>query len=533
MFMKVMSMKAKLLFISLSIAIVAVASTAFLSVKATRYPLRTIINDNMKTLVDQFYAFLEANPYMDKAVIRTMCNQKITIGKTGFIFVVDPEGNLLIHKKVEGENWASKPHIKTIIERRNGFLRYLSPETNTYKLAAFRYFRDWDWIIVAGAFEDDFLAAPNSQIIKYSTIAGVIIVALAAVIIFLFAVRITRPISRIIGGLTEGATQVASASAQISTSSQSLAEGASEQAAGIEETSSSIEEMSSMTRQNADNAKQANTLMTETSKVVGEANESMGQLTESMKEISSASEETAKIIKTIDEIAFQTNLLALNAAVEAARAGEAGAGFAVVADEVRNLAVRAAGAAKNTSNLIEGTVKKIKNGSEIVSKTNEAFEKVAAGAKRVGELVGEISAASQEQSQGIEQINKTASEMEKVIQKNAANAEESASAAEEMSSQAYQMKEFVNELTALVRGYKGNGFTSEELELGAAHKRPSAQHKTGLQEIGTRLSIHKPTAKQGHFKKAVEGKHSAHIDPKQVILLPEDKEKDAEILKDF
>jgi methyl-accepting chemotaxis protein len=247
-----------------------------------------------------------------------------------------------------------------------------------------------------------------------------------------------------------------------------------------------------------------------------------------MNEISQASEETAKIIKTIDEIAFQTNLLALNAAVEAARAGEAGAGFAVVADEVRNLAMRAADAAKNTANLIEGSVKKIKSGSEIVARTNEAFGKVAQGAKKESELVGEIAAASQEQSQGIEQINKTVSEMEKVIQKNAANAEESASAAEEMSSQAHQMKGFVSELTGLVRGYKGNGFISGELGLGAGHEKPSIQNKTGLQ-----LPVHTPTPKQGNSKKAVEGKRSAHIDPKQVISLPEDKEKDAEVLKAF
>ncbi len=132
-----------------------------------------------------------------------------------------------------------------------------------------------------------------------------------------------------------------------------------------------------MTKQNADNANQADGLMKEANQVVVQANESMGELTTSMEEISKASEETSMIIKTIDEIAFQTNLLALNAAVEAARAGEAGAGFAVVADEVRNLALRASDAAKNTANLIEGTVKKVSDGSELVTRTNEAFTKVA------------------------------------------------------------------------------------------------------------------------------------------------------------
>jgi methyl-accepting chemotaxis protein len=210
-----------------------------------------------------------------------------------------------------------------------------------------------------------------------------------------------------------------------------------------------------MTRQNADNANQADTLMKEANVIVDQANDAMDELTTSMEEISKASDETSKIIKTIDEIAFQTNLLALNAAVEAARAGEAGSGFAVVADEVRNLAMRAADAARNTAGLIEDTVKKIGDGSEIVTKTNDAFDQVSSSTKKVADLVGEISAASNEQSQGIGQVNQAVNEMDKVVQQNAANAEESASAAEEMNAQAEQMKGMVNDLVLLVKG--GNG----------------------------------------------------------------------------
>lgn len=263
---------------------------------------------------------------------------------------------------------------------------------------------------------------------------------------------ITRPIKRIVDGLAESSSQVSSASSQVSSASQELAEGASEQAASIEETSSSLEEMSSMTRQNAENARQAEGLMAETTRVVSSANESMGQLTASMMEISKASEETSKIIKTIDEIAFQTNLLALNAAVEAARAGEAGSGFAVVADEVRNLAMRAAEAAKSTADLIEGTVRKIQEGSGIVERTSLEFSRVESGAVKIAELVGEIAAASGEQSQGIEQLNKAVSEMDKVVQRNASNAEESASASQEMNSQANQMNGFVRDLVTIVGG---------------------------------------------------------------------------------
>ena len=259
---------------------------------------------------------------------------------------------------------------------------------------------------------------------------------------------ITRLLKNTVRSLSESAERASGASSQISASSQHLAEGASEQAAAIEQTSSSLEEMASMTRQNAEHSRQASLLMEETAGIVEGANGSMSQLTQSMADISSASEETSKIIKTIDEIAFQTNLLALNAAVEAARAGEAGAGFAVVADEVRNLAMRAAEAAKNTAHLIEGTVKKVKEGSGIVSKTGGEFSRVSESVSKMSELVGEISAASAEQAQGIEEINRAVSQMDKVVQENAAGTEESASAAEEMNAQASRLRHLVFEMAA-------------------------------------------------------------------------------------
>lgn len=355
-----------------------------------------------------------------------------------------------------------------------------------------------------------------------STKRNVTVVSIVAIIIgILLAWIIPRGITKVLevisNQLGDAAEQVASASTQVSSASQSLAEGASEQASGLEETSSSIEEMASMTKQNADNAKQANALMSDTSRVVEEANRSMVELTESMQDISTASEETAKIIKTIDEIAFQTNLLALNAVVEAARAGEAGAGFAVVADEVRNLAMRAADAAKNTAGLIEGTVKKIKNGSDIVAKTNEAFGKVATGAKKVGELVGEISAASDEQAQGVNQINKAVAEMDKVVQQNAANAEESASASEEMNAQAEQMKEFVRDLVMLVRGSNGNGVVSSA----SLSRLERVHHQTLALTHQPKGDIRKPLvtpAKPGNGRVA----GVKVVMPEQVIPLEED-----------
>ena len=303
---------------------------------------------------------------------------------------------------------------------------------------------------------------------------------IAGVLLAVFITRaITKSINQIIAGLTEGASQVASASGQVSAASQSLAEGATEQAAGLEETSSSLEEMSSMTKQNADNAQQANTLAAESQKVAASGAESMQRMSQAIDEIQKSSEKTSKIIKTIDEIAFQTNLLALNAAVEAARAGEAGKGFAVVAEEVRNLAMRSAEAAKNTANMIEESVKNAQNGVNISGEASKALDTIVSGVSKTAGLAGEIAAASAEQAQGIDQVSTAVAQMDKVTQQNAANAEESAGASEELSAQAEQMQGVVNELTALVGGAAE---TQHTLHTSAPRKSGTAKAKLGLSD---------------------------------------------------
>ena len=274
----------------------------------------------------------------------------------------------------------------------------------------------------------------------------------------LISKSIAGHLNRSISGLSDASEQIAEASGQVSSSSQQLSEGALAQAASVEETSASLEEMSSMTKQNSENAGQADTLMKEVNQVISHAGTSMDDLTVSMKDVSKASEDTYKIIKTIDEIAFQTNLLALNAAVEAARAGEAGAGFAVVADEVRNLAIRSAEAAKNTAALIESTKKKIKDGEQLVEKASLAFVNVSESSSKVASLFSEISSASMEQAQGISQINDAVTQMDTIAQQNAASGEESAAAAEQMNAQAEEMKRMITDLEVLV----GSGTTGKK-----------------------------------------------------------------------
>ncbi len=388
----------------------------------------------------------------------------IKLGETGYPFIVDSAGVFIAHPKKE---YVLKLNLKEQDGMKDITEKMLAHQTGTAsytfkgvdKIAAFAPVSITGWSVCATQDAAEFLASARSMR-NFILIIGAVFLALTICAVLFFARGITGPITNAVAMLNEAADQVASASSQVSSASQSLAEGSAESASAIEETSSSLEEMASMTRQNADNATQADSLMKEGNQVVVRADQSMTQLTGSMEEISGASEETSKIIKTIDEIAFQTNLLALNAAVEAARAGEAGAGFAVVAEEVRNLAMRAADAAKNTADLIEGSVKKIKEGSELVARTNEAFKEVTVSSTKVGELVGEIAAASAEQAQGIDQVNKAIVEMDKVTQQNAANAEETASASEEMSAQAAQLKDVASRLLETVggnNGYNGNG----------------------------------------------------------------------------
>jgi uncharacterized coiled-coil DUF342 family protein len=399
----------------------------------------------------------------------------VNVGKTGYIFVLDSVGNYVISLggKRDGES------IKDARDANgNYFIREMcqnalaSGEREIFeqsypwknqgehiarnKIARLVYYKPWDWVIGASAYEDEFYDSTMrmekiaaSCMSLYWVCMGIIMAVVVAVW-FVLSSRISSRIARVIHVITEGSEQVYNAAAQVSQSSQSLAEDASKQAAGLEETTSSLVEMAAMTKQNAENADRANSLSATSKQAADAGAASMERMSQAIKDIQSSSDQTSKIIKVIDEIAFQTNLLALNAAVEAARAGEAGKGFAVVAEEVRNLATRSAEAARNTSNLIETSVQNARTGVEISSEVQASLEQIVEGVTQTSDLISEIASASNEQSQGIEQINGSVSRMDAITQQNAACAEESASASSELKNQTEILRHGAAELEAIV-----------------------------------------------------------------------------------
>lgn len=273
---------------------------------------------------------------------------------------------------------------------------------------------------------------------------------------FFLVNSIVKPVSLVVDSLKNATYLVSQASYQISSSSQTVASGASEQSSSIDSISSSLEEMASMTRQNSENATQANTMSQMASSTAGKGAQTMKIMSEAIIKIKNSADETAKIIKTIDEIAFQTNLLALNAAVEAARAGDAGAGFAVVAEEVRSLAQRSAAAAKDTAILIQESQSNSEHGVKVSVDVDGCLSQIVEQIEKVSTLISEVSNATVEQTQGIGQINSSIIQLDAVTKSNAANAEESASAGMELSSQSLSLEEMVSSLRAVVEGAKAS-----------------------------------------------------------------------------
>ena len=249
---------------------------------------------------------------------------------------------------------------------------------------------------------------------------------------------------RVISAISAAADQVASGAALVADSSFALSQGATVQASSIQQLTASLSEIGSQTNENAKNAEKANELAQKAKEFAAAGNEHMQDMLKAMDEINTSSANISKIIKVIDDIAFQTNILALNAAVEAARAGQNGKGFAVVAEEVRNLAARSANAARETADLIEGSMDKVAIGTKIAANTAEALANIVEQIDRAADLISSIAAASGQQAAAIEQVNSGIQQVSQVVQTNAATSEESAAAAEELSSQANQLKEAIS-----------------------------------------------------------------------------------------
>ncbi len=335
---------------------------------------------------------------------------------------------------------------------------------------------------------------------SYSQLRVVLlIIVVLSVVVGAIAAWVVRGITaKLRQGATElgdGAQQVTAASTQVSGAAQALSQGATEQAASLEETSASMEEMASMTRKNAENTERAASLVQEVDRRVAESNASLNDMVRSMNAIKESSDKVAKIIKTIDEIAFQTNILALNAAVEAARAGEAGMGFAVVADEVRNLAQRSAQAAKDTAALIEESIGRSAEGTTKVQQVAGSIGAITESVAEVKGLVDEVSVASRQQAQGIDQVTQAVSQMEKVTQTTAATAEESAAASEELNAQAEQSMGLVQVLQAMVGG-------SASTAGGPAHRAPARKPAGG--NVVPMAGAHRPAQAAATHRSAAE-----------------------------
>ncbi|MGE0084324.1 MAG: methyl-accepting chemotaxis protein [Desulfococcaceae bacterium] len=384
--------------------------------------------------------------------ISTRFIQSVHPGKSAYAFLYDREGNIIAHpdhsainRNIKDFSFGSAP-----VNQKQGHFAYKDAKTGGGTLAISPC-GESGWTVGVAAPNSEIMA-PVRHVRNVNILLSVIVISVAVLLILRLVNATVKPLSVIAEGLICAGELVSGASQEITHASQSLSENSSHQAASVEQSSASLEEMAAMTKRNAENAAQADRLMKAAAAVIKKADEAVKQLTVSMTEVSTASEETSRIVKTIDGIAFQTNLLALNAAVEAARAGEAGAGFAVVAAEVRNLAMSSAEAAKNTSVLIESTVNKIRSGAEFVSTVSQAFGEVASSAGKVGELLSEIAQASNEQAEGISQISKSVSVMDKVTQQNAADAQMTHSSAEEMYSQARELNRYVAQLQHLISG---------------------------------------------------------------------------------
>jgi len=428
----------------------------------------------------------------DKAFTKIM-NARKGMGETGHAYIVGPD------KLMRSDSWEAK----TTHSIKASFANPLSGSVNTeavnlalsgqegvragldsmndviinsygfYDFSKNFADSDFKWAVIAQIDMEE-VDIPVKGLRDNAMIVGLIFLVVIVGAALLLGRMVSNPLIAAVNTISEANSQVIGASDQIASSSTALAEGASEQASSVEEVSATIEESTAIINQNADNAREANILAKDANDAAKDGNERVQSLMGAMGNISESSEKIAKIIKTIDEIAFQTNLLALNAAVEAARAGEHGLGFAVVAEEVKNLAGRSAMAAKETATIIEASIEQVKSGNNIATQTNEAFGDILERIKKTSDLIGEISVSAKEQSEGMTQIASAMSQVDSVTQQNASSSEEAAAAAEELNAQANAMLDTVGEIASMVGVDLGSMISNSNVVSSHASMKPSS-----------------------------------------------------------
>ncbi|HLE12184.1 MAG: hypothetical protein A2504_13625 [Bdellovibrionales bacterium RIFOXYD12_FULL_39_22] len=362
--------------------------------------------------------------------------QKEPVGKTGYAYVMNSKGDLIIHPKQEGTNISQFPFIQQICKEKEGFISY--DWEGSKKIVSYVYLKDKDYIIAAGSYLRDF--TDELQAIFISTIAS-IIVALLLVAVISWYIKVF--IKKLSTDLIHSSQKIKNNSNQISTGNQDLASRTQEQASALEETAATLEEITSTIKQTSENAGLASNLVVDSEQKALSGGALSLSVEKAMNEISDSSQKIVDITNLVDEIAFQTNILAINAAIEAAKAGESGKGFAVVAIEVRDLAQRASSAATDIKNLIDSNMLKIKDGSSLVAQNSLQLKDIESSVKKVAEIMADISKATKEQSSAIEEINKAVTELDSVTQQNSSLVEQVATNSQGLSGEADEMNRLI------------------------------------------------------------------------------------------
>ncbi|PID80504.1 chemotaxis protein [bacterium DOLZORAL124_64_63] len=401
----------------------------------------------------------------------------VKVGESGYVYVLDSKGNYVINgrskrdernvmniKDANGVYFVQEMCEKAVtMKDREVAEQYYSwknkgEDQERMKVARFMYYEPWDWVICVSSYLDEFqaaerkVAATSTRNLWFMGVISLLAIVLTAGVWYWIARSISGRFSGVSKNLQQASNVLTQAASEVADSGEGLANGANEQAASIEQISASLEELSAMTRQNSDNSVKSDKAVEAAYTATTRGVEAMQRMSGAIGLIKQSSDETARILKSIDEIAFQTNLLALNAAVEAARAGDAGKGFAVVAEEVRNLAQRSAESARNTAALIQESQSNADLGVQSAAEMGQFLEEIDEHITNVKGMVSEVAVASREQAQGIAEIGKGVTQLESVTQHNATTAEESAAAGQNLNSQARGVQQAIMDLGAIVHG---------------------------------------------------------------------------------